>query len=446
MNGLSTAANCLGQYYEKFAAHLTEAEITQLELLSYKLEHRVIEIAVFGVVSTGKTTLLNALLGKKIGATSPLHGTTQGLATQTWAIKAGGGKAQIRFIDTPGLDEIDGAQRSALTFAVADRVDVILFVAAGDLNPMEVAALQGLQQRQKPILLVINKADLYLEPDKAALRQAILAKLTMTDTVQGSDASLVQEIIFTAAAPLPRLVRHEYNDGSAAQESWENTAPDVRAAQEKIIALLNYEGKDLVALNVMRELAQIQNSVSQRQQKSVAQCSMATLGTILGLSTWVVLSPWQWLDGLGCELGGVLLYLGLVGRYLLPKRWLWGLVMTGLSCGVALLPWLTLGAGENLIANQRVIDELMHYWWGILPQNITKNISLWFTPQNSLEILWLIVALPLWVIGIRSDVQRLVHHPQYGAQTMIQKILLSWRSQPHTVLGKLAQGKADPGK
>ncbi|MFN7716626.1 MAG: GTPase, partial [Pseudanabaenaceae cyanobacterium] len=102
MNGLSAAANCLGQYFAQFAALLDPTEVAQVELLSYKLEHRVIEIAVFGLVSTGKTTLLNALLGKKIGATSPLNGTTQGLATQTWSIKAGQGKAQIRFIDTPG--------------------------------------------------------------------------------------------------------------------------------------------------------------------------------------------------------------------------------------------------------------------------------------------------------------------------------------------------------
>ena len=436
MNGLSAAANCLGQYFAQFAALLDPTEVAQVELLSYKLEHRVIEIAVFGLVSTGKTTLLNALLGKKIGATSPLNGTTQGLATQTWSIKAGQGKAQIRFIDTPGLDEIDGAQRSELTFAVADRVDVILFVATGDLNPLELAALQGLQQRQKPILLIVNKADLYLDADKIALQAALVAKLSNTNQAQSQSAqteiiSKIPEIVFTAAAPLPRLVRHEYSDGSAPQESWENPPPDVAAVQAKILDLLNREGKDLVALNVMRELAQIQRHVKQRHFKPLSQWVMGTLGAVVGLSIFVVLSPWQWLDGLGCEVGGVLLCLVLVGRYLwrylLWGQWLWGVAIAGLGLGVMVLAWLSPTYSE------------------------AQTLTAWFTPQDGREILGLILGLPLMALGSWWQIQRLVGHPDYGAETVIAQILAPWQDQPQSILGQLAmthsqQGQTIPGR
>jgi ribosome biogenesis GTPase A len=42
-----------------------EAEINQLETMLENLERRVVQIAVFGMVGRGKSSLLNALLGKQ---------------------------------------------------------------------------------------------------------------------------------------------------------------------------------------------------------------------------------------------------------------------------------------------------------------------------------------------------------------------------------------------
>ena len=49
-----------------------------------KLEHGHIHLSVFGRVSTGKSSLLNALIGEPVFATSPLHGETRLSAMEPW--------------------------------------------------------------------------------------------------------------------------------------------------------------------------------------------------------------------------------------------------------------------------------------------------------------------------------------------------------------------------
>ncbi|MGY8794499.1 MAG: GTPase, partial [Woeseiales bacterium] len=50
-----------------------------------KLQHGHLHIAVFGRVSTGKSSLLNALIGEQRFAVSPLHGETKKSSMQQWS-------------------------------------------------------------------------------------------------------------------------------------------------------------------------------------------------------------------------------------------------------------------------------------------------------------------------------------------------------------------------
>ena len=52
-------------------------EFAEIEAISEKLQHSEIHIAAFGRVGTGKSSLLNALLGREVFSTSPLHGETR---------------------------------------------------------------------------------------------------------------------------------------------------------------------------------------------------------------------------------------------------------------------------------------------------------------------------------------------------------------------------------
>src|SRR3954471_4112121 len=51
-------------------------ELRQLRDLSKKLDENSVEIAAFGMVSRGKSSVLNALLGRDVFKTGNTHGTT----------------------------------------------------------------------------------------------------------------------------------------------------------------------------------------------------------------------------------------------------------------------------------------------------------------------------------------------------------------------------------
>ena len=70
-------------------------------------EHGHVHVAVLGRVSVGKSSLLNALLGREVFSVSPLHGETQRSSMQAWREEEAGG---VYLIDTPGLDEAGGEE------------------------------------------------------------------------------------------------------------------------------------------------------------------------------------------------------------------------------------------------------------------------------------------------------------------------------------------------
>ncbi len=93
-------------------------ELRQLRDLGKKLDETTVEIAAFGMVSRGKSSVLNALLGKDVFRTGTTHGTTVIKAEQKWeqieAERPGLGGAKLILVDTPGIDEVGGEAREAL--------------------------------------------------------------------------------------------------------------------------------------------------------------------------------------------------------------------------------------------------------------------------------------------------------------------------------------------
>ena len=96
-----------------------------------KIEHGEVHISVLGRVSVGKSSLLNALLGSDRFSTSPLHGETREAAYSDWTEYEAGG---VCLIDTPGINEVDGAERERLARDIAGRSDIVLFVVDGDIT------------------------------------------------------------------------------------------------------------------------------------------------------------------------------------------------------------------------------------------------------------------------------------------------------------------------
>jgi hypothetical protein len=244
-----------------------EAEISDLETMLGKLESMVVQIAAFGMVGRGKSSLLNALVGQQVFETGPLHGVTRTEQKVNWSISqeaigtlkatfSSTGQSQVELVDTPGLDEVDGETRAALAQQVAKQADLILFVISGDLTKIEQMALSQLREVGKPMILVFNKVDQYPETDRIAIYEKI-----RDDRVR--ELLSPDEIVMSAASPLVKtaVVRA---DGSRGIQLRQGQA-QVDQLKLKILEILQREGKALVALNTMLYADTVNEQVIQRK-------------------------------------------------------------------------------------------------------------------------------------------------------------------------------------
>ncbi|WP_066379751.1 MULTISPECIES: GTP-binding protein [unclassified Anabaena] len=238
-------------------AALVKPEIETLTSTLSKLDSNVIRIAAFGLVSRGKSAVLNALLGSKILQTGPLNGVTQWPRSVRWQP---GGKVIVELIDTPGLDEIQGESRAQMAKDVARQADLILFVVSGDITRTEYQALLELRQAQKPLILVFNKIDLYPDTDRAAIYKN-LQQLGAANPQ--AKPLLPDEIVMVAAEPAAMEVRVEWPDGSVTYE-WETPPPQVDELKETILNILNREGRSLLALNALIQAREAEAAIAQK--------------------------------------------------------------------------------------------------------------------------------------------------------------------------------------
>ena len=244
-----------------------EAEIHDLETMLDKLESMVVQIAAFGMVGRGKSSLLNALVGEEVFVTGPLHGVTRDAQMVNWSISEevlgtlkatlpSNGQSQVELIDTPGLDEVDGETRAALAEQIAKQADLILFVIAGDMTKVEQLALSQLREVGKPIILVFNKVDQYPETDRITIYKKI-----RDDRVR--ELLSPAEIVMASAAPLVRIAVQN-SDGTRSVRLQKGKS-QVEELKLKILEVLQREGKALVALNTMLYADHVNEQLVQRK-------------------------------------------------------------------------------------------------------------------------------------------------------------------------------------
>jgi hypothetical protein len=248
-----------------------ESEIERLTDMLDKLEQSIVQIAAFGMVGRGKSSVLNALVGKEIFPTGALHGVTRKIDRANWQLTPesiansqenlqrltiSGDRGTIQLIDTPGIDEVDGEVREALARDLARRVDLILFIVAGDLTQVEYRALSQLREAGKPMLLVLNKIDQYPEADRLAIYHKIKEERV-------KELISPEEIISIAASPVEVRGIKGADGKIKIQRSRGN--PQISPLKLKILEILDREGKSLIALNSMLYADEVNESIVQRK-------------------------------------------------------------------------------------------------------------------------------------------------------------------------------------
>ena len=117
-------------------------------------------VSIIGRPNVGKSTLLNAIIGKKIAITSDTAQTTRNMIQGIYNDK----DLQIVFVDTPGIHKPKhklGTMLNEQAYFSMNDVDVILFLVSANekFGTGDKFVLDKLKEVNKPIILVINKID-----------------------------------------------------------------------------------------------------------------------------------------------------------------------------------------------------------------------------------------------------------------------------------------------
>jgi GTP-binding protein Era len=324
-----------------------EPDIGGLQKMMDKLDRTVVQIAVFGMVGRGKSSVLNALLGQEVFITGPIHGVTQNTQIQQWQLSGNSLSSipavsyrisQIELIDTPGIDEVDGETREQIARQVAQQADLLLFVIAGDITQVEYDALSQLREAGKPMLLVFNKIDQYPEADRLAIYEKIRDERV-------KELLSPDEIVMAAASPLvAKAIRRP--DGSLSAQLTRGE-PQIEELKLKILEILDREGKSLVALNTMLYAGDVNEKLVQRKMEIREQSANQVIWNgVITKSVAIALNPLMMID----LLSGAMIDVALI----LTLSKLYGISMTQQGA-VELLQKIALSMGgitaSELVAN-----------------------------------------------------------------------------------------------
>ncbi len=310
---------------ESFAALTREeksaltSELGKLESMSRKLEEGRVEIVVFGEIDTGKSALINALVGETVAEVDVRGGWTKEVWSAVWNgcgyIVPGFMQSQVVLIDTPGINEVDGQARSDMAHEAASRADLILFVTDSDLNHTEHTALAWLAESHKPIILVLNKIDNYTSQQREQL-QAALADNRMRGYIEPDD------IVLTAADPLPREYIIESADGRERREI-RKPPPQVDQLKARILEVLHRDGKALLALNAAMYAADKSDRIAALKVRMRDERANAIIWSYAAMkSIGVALNPVPAADVLGGSAVDVTMVVTLAHIYGISLTWM----------------------------------------------------------------------------------------------------------------------------
>ena len=138
-------------------------------------------IAVLGEISTGKSSLVKALLPQADMHSDPKGGTTQHVTHYRWQSQTGDA---VFIADLPGFN----LDHHPEILEEARRAHLVVFLCDTDITRSQMEQLDGLLDTKKPIIVALNKADQF----SASEAQAIAENISERTGIKRKDIVFIQ--------------------------------------------------------------------------------------------------------------------------------------------------------------------------------------------------------------------------------------------------------------
>jgi len=233
----------------------------ELEITDQRSASELLYIALFGEISTGKSTLIQALLPQAKVKVSPVGGTTEHIKHYSWEQPDA---MPITLVDLPGVEQSQGESLAIYAKDEAIRAHLILYLIDSDLNRRQHQYLIQLYELNKPVLLVFNKTDHYSADELKLIEQKIAQQIP-----QEYDLKFIP--ISAGGTENVTLIDAEGNENQCSRPR----KPDISGLINTIAKLVDtqrveieqqYEAASLTLVKVKLDYAQRQH----RQQASAA--------------------------------------------------------------------------------------------------------------------------------------------------------------------------------
>lgn len=157
---------------EKSGVDVVAAQ-SELQKLAERQKTGSVHLCFFGEISTGKSSLIKALIPDADVAITPVGGSTIDIRHYRWRDDSG---TIILLTDVPGTGGLE-SELDHIAEQEAQRAQVVIFICDGDLTRAESAAVKWLLGLEKPLVLVMNKSDRYDLQEQALLMERLLDHL-----------------------------------------------------------------------------------------------------------------------------------------------------------------------------------------------------------------------------------------------------------------------------
>lgn len=166
---------------EQILKELDHAEDTGMETLELRREIEQLQerkaagsifVALFGDVSTGKSSIIKALLPDAVTENKPIDinvqgGSTQEIAQYTWKSASGD---KLILTDLPGRNEAQGSL-DEVAQDEAIRAQIVIYVTDSDLSRSQFEDIRQLRSFGKPMIVALNKSDRFNDEEKELIKE-----------------------------------------------------------------------------------------------------------------------------------------------------------------------------------------------------------------------------------------------------------------------------------